>query len=65
MLFEVAVVELPNKKEAADGVLEKLVYGPAYIVAKDSAGAERKALRTPEAAAIDIDRAHVLLRPFV
>lgn len=65
MLFEVAVVELPLKKDVEEnGALEKLVFGPTFVVAKDQASAGLKALRSVDAKDIDIDRSQVLIRPF-
>lgn len=64
MLFEVAVVKQPTKKEAEEGALEELVFGPVFVVAKSAEAAGLKALRGDAAKDIDVDRALVLTRPF-
>ncbi len=65
MLFEVAVVKQPTKKDAEEnGAMEELVYGPAWVVAKDQQAAGLKALRADAAKDIDVDRVQVLIRPF-
>lgn len=64
MLFEVAVVKQPTKKEAEEGALETLVYGPVFVIAKDQASAGLKALRDDKAKDVDVDRMQVLIRPF-
>lgn len=66
MLFEIAVVQNPLKKDAEEnGTMETLVLGPVFHVAKDQSSAALKALRAPEAKDIDLDRCTVLVRPFV
>ena len=66
-LFEVAIMELPSKKEKEEGnTLEKLVFGPQFVVATDAQAAALKAvLENPEKAAqVNRDRMAVLVRPF-
>ena len=66
-LFEVAIIELPTKKEAEEGTgQEKLAFGPAFVIAKDGQSAAIKAiLENPEkAASVDKSRMQVLVRPF-
>lgn len=66
LLFEVAVIQQPTKKEAEDsGALETLVFGPAFFVAKDTQSAGLKALRSDAAKDLDVDKCQVLIRPFV
>jgi len=67
-LFEVAILELPTKKEAEEGAaVEKLVFGPACVVAKDAQSAAIGAVlkEKEKASAIDQSRMQVLVRPLV
>ena len=62
MLYDVAILEKPTKKEAEAGKKEKLKYGPQAIVADTEEGARIQAIKAcPD---IDTDRAQVLIRPF-
>jgi hypothetical protein len=66
-LFEVAIMEMPSKKEIDEGTgQEKLVFGPVCVVAKDgSTAAMRAVLDNPEKAVlIDKSKMAVLVRPF-
>lgn len=66
-LFEVAILELPTKKEVEEGTgMEKLVFGPQCIVAKDAQSAAIGAVlkEKDKAAQIDQARMQVLVRPF-
>lgn len=63
MLFEVAVIEKPTKKETEDGATEKLVFGPKAVIARDGQAAAIKALMG-EGSAINWEKAEVLVRPF-
>ena len=62
-LFEVAILEKPTKKEAEDGAIEKLVFGPKAVVAKDSQTAAILAAMDSKLT-IAQDRMEVLTRPF-
>jgi hypothetical protein len=62
-LFEVAILEKPTKKEAEDGAIEKLVFGPRAVVAKDSQTAAILAAMDSKLT-IAQDRMEVLTRPF-
>jgi len=66
-LFEVAIIEKPSKKEIEEGTgAEKLVFGPKCVIAADTQTAGMRAImKDPEAAKIDMDKAEVLVRPFV
>lgn len=65
MLFEVAIVQRPTKKDAEEnGAMETLVFGPKFEVARDLASAGLKAIRSEQAKDIDLDRCDVLIRPF-
>lgn len=66
-LFEIAILELPTKKEIEDGTgAEKLAFGPAFVVARDAQSAAIKAvLDNPDKAGkVDQARMQVLVRPF-
>lgn len=62
-LFEVAILEQPTKKEAEDGKVERLAFGPKAVVAKDTQSAAIAAVLDEK---VDIDRSRmmVLVRPF-
>jgi hypothetical protein len=65
-LFEVAILELPTKKEIEEGLAtEKLVFGPKAVVARDAQSAGISAV-LDEASDIRVnrDRMQVLVRPF-
>ena len=63
-LFEVAILEVPSKKESEEGATEKLVFGPTAVVAKDSQSAAIAAVMGGEKPIIDMAKAQVLVRPF-
>lgn len=66
-LFEVAILELPTKKEIEEGTgVEKLSYGPVFVVAKDAQTAAIKSImeNADKTAEIDKARMSVLVRPF-
>jgi len=65
-LFEVAILEEPTKKDREEeGTIEKLVFGPTAVVARDSQSAGISAVLDC-AAEIKVDRSRmqVLVRPF-
>lgn len=64
-LFEVAVIQKPTKKEAEEGGIEKLLFGPRAVVARDAQAAAIGAVMggdMPKDA--DLTRIDVLIRPF-
>ena len=66
-LFEVAIMEMPSKKELDEGTgQEKLTFGPVFVVAKDGQSAALKAVLDNPTAAAKVDRSKmaVLVRPF-
>ncbi len=65
-LFEVAILEIPTKKESEEGQGERLAFGPTFVVAKDSQSAAMRAvMENPESMKfINRDRMQVLVRPF-
>ncbi len=62
-LFEVAILEMPTKKESEDGGVEKLVFGPKAVIAKDTQSAGISAV-LEENVKVDRARMTVLVRPF-
>lgn len=67
MLFEVAILETPTKKELEEGKTERLVFGPRAVVANDGQSAAIAAvLDGDNGSKIDVDRSRmkVLVRPF-
>ena len=66
MLYEVAILERPTKKEAGEGQNERLVFDPKAVVAHDPQAAAISAV-LDEGANIKVDRSRleVLVRPFV
>ena len=64
MLFEVAILETPTKKEREEGKTEKLVFGPKPVVANDSQSAAIAAVLDGDKIEVDRSRMQVLVRPF-
>jgi len=67
MLYEVAILETPTKKETEEGKTERLVFGPKAVIANDPQSAGIAAvLDGNNGEKIDVDRARmkVLVRPF-
>lgn len=65
MLFQVALVQLPTKKEAEDGKGETLILPPTAVIASDDKAAAVQAVaankdKVPD----DLTRVQVLVRPF-
>jgi len=68
MLYEVAILETPTKKESEEGKSERLVFGPKAIMGNDPQSAAIAAvLDGNNGEKIDVDRSRmkVLIRPFV
>ena len=63
-LFEVAILERPTKKEAEEGKVERLAFGPTAVVAADSQSAAIAAVLDAEHIEVDRQRMEVLVRPF-
>lgn len=65
-LFEVAIIQNPTKKELEEGTgVEKLLFGPKAVIARDAQAAAITAVTGTEApASLDMNRAEVLVRPF-
>lgn len=75
MLYEVAIIERPTPKAAEDGACERLVFGPAAVVAKDEQGAvlaaaelmhdrEQKLSDDTPTESVPTANLEVLVRPF-
>lgn len=67
-LFEVAILEVPSPKEVLEsGAVERLVFGPEFVVAKDQQAAAMRAVldNVEKAKGINQDKMQVLVRPFV
>jgi len=65
MLFEVAILEKPTKKEVDEGkATERLVLGPVAVVANDPQSAAIAVVLDAKDVTIDRARMEVLVRPF-
>lgn len=66
MLFEVAILETPSKKDFEEhGQLEKLIFGPKPVVANDAQSAAVSAvLDNADKIKVDRSRMEVQVRPF-
>lgn len=63
--FDVLILERPTKKEAEEGVSERIVFGPKTIVARDEQSAGIAAVMDGGTAVqVDAQRMEVLVRPF-
>jgi hypothetical protein len=65
-VFEVVIVQKPTKKEAEDGGIETLLFGPKAVVAKDAQAAAIGAVMGGDLDRhnVDLTRIDVLIRPF-
>jgi hypothetical protein len=64
-LFEVAIIEKPTPNEEKDGAVEKLVYGPKPVMARNNTGAMMKVVRDcNQLEDAEEDRITILVRPF-
>lgn len=65
MLYEVALIEKPTKKELEDGKTEKLILPPTPVIAADDKSAGVQAvMQNKEKLTGDLSRVEVLVRPF-
>lgn len=65
MLFEVALVQQPTKKEAEEGIGEKLILAPTAVIANDDKAAAVQAVAAnKDKVPTDLARVQVLVRPF-
>lgn len=66
MLYEVALIEKPTKKELEEGGTERLILAPVPVIAPDDRSAGVQAvLAHREKIQGDLSRVEVLVRPFV
>ena len=64
-LYEIAITQKATKKEAEDGQLEKLMFGPKTVVAKDQQSAVIDLAMSGELPKeIDRTRMEIHCRPF-
>lgn len=63
-LYEVAIIERPTKKQAEEGATEKLLMEPTPVIARDPQSAGIAAALKAKLD-VDMERAEVLVRPFV
>jgi hypothetical protein len=65
-LFEVAILQSPTKKELDEGTgVEKLLFGPKAVIARDGQSAAIAAVTGADAPKdLDMTRAQVIIRPF-
>jgi len=64
-VFEVVIVQKPTKKQAEEGAIETLLYGPKAVVAKDAQAAAIGAVMGGDLSKdADLTRIDVLIRPF-
>ena len=65
MLFEVALVQQPTKKEQEEGQMEKLIMPPTPVIARDDQSAAVAAvMQNKDKIECDMARVQVLVRPF-
>lgn len=65
MLFEVALIQKPTKKEAEDGKSETLILPPTAVIANDDKSAAVQAVaQNKDKISDDLSRVEVLVRPF-
>lgn len=65
MLYEVALIEIPTKKEQEDGKSEKLILPPTPVIAgDDKAAAVQAVAQNKDKVPSDLSRVQVLVRPF-
>lgn len=65
MLYEVALIEMPTKKDSEEGAQEKLILNPTPVIAKDEQSAGVAAvMQNKDKIECDISRVQVLVRPF-
>jgi hypothetical protein len=65
MLYEVALIEKPTKKEQEDGKVERLILPPTAVIASDDRSAGVQAvMQNKDKIDADLSRVEVLVRPF-
>ena len=66
MLYEVAMIEQPTKKDKEEGASEKLILKPTAVIANDDKQAAIAAVmqHKDDIGALDMSRLQVIVRPF-
>lgn len=64
MLFEVAIIEHPTKKQSEEGIGSNLIFGIEGVVAKSDKAAAVVAAQKADLEGKDPNRLEVLIRPF-
>lgn len=65
MLYLVALIQKPTKKEAEDGKGETLILAPTPVIANDDKAAAIKAVKEQgDKITTDLSSVEVLVRPF-
>lgn len=65
MLYEVALIEKPTKKELEEGKGERLIMAPTPVIANDDKSAGVQAvMKNKDKIDGDLSRVEVLVRPF-
>ncbi len=65
MLYLVALVQKPTKKEEEDGKVETLILPPTPVIARDDKSAAVKAVaESKDKITTDLSNVEVLVRPF-
>ena len=66
MLYEVAMIEQPTKKDKEEGASEKLILKPTAVIANDDKQAAIAAVmqHKDEIGTLDMSRLQVIVRPF-
>lgn len=65
MLYEVALIEKPTKKELEDGKAERLILPPTPVIAdNDKSAGVQAVMQNKDKISGDLSRVEVLVRPF-
>ena len=65
MLYEVALIQQPTKKEIEEGEMEKLILKPTPVIARDEQSAGVSAVMAhKDEISCELGRIQVLVRPF-
>lgn len=65
MLFLVALIQKPTKKEEEEGKQETLILAPTAVIARDDKSAAVQAVATnKDKISADLSKVEVIVRPF-
>lgn len=65
MLYIVAIIQKPTKKQEEEGVQEQLILAPTPVIARDDKAAAVKAVTTnKDKIEGDLSNVEVIVRPF-